>query len=179
MLILKRKILRFADDTQLSIYTRLGNSHATYLKGVQTLLPLYFLLCARVWNGKQPCKGSYLISVLDQLTVYVKHMYLSETLSNICRCIILLFSNVVFCNTFSGSEKAQLQRNSHNHQVPVSSMLAFYIMHSIINNHHQTKSLFINVLCLRPELGGSLTERLVHANVISTHLSTSWAHASG
>ena len=66
-----------------------------------------------------------------------------------------------------------------HHKVPLSSMLAFYIMHSVINNHHQTKSLFINVLCLRPEPGGSLTESPVHANVISSHLSTSWTHASG
>lgn len=83
-------------------------------------------------------------------------------------------------------EKARIQRNPitikntfvQHHKVPVSSMLAFYIMHSVINNHHQTKSLFINVLCLRPEPGGSLTESPVHANVISSHLSTSWAHAS-
>lgn len=68
---------------------------------------------------------------------------------------------------------------AQHHKVRLSSMLAFYIMHNVINNHHQTKSLFINVLCLRPEPRGSLTESPVLANVISSHLSTSWAHASG
>lgn len=105
------------------------------------------------------------------------HMSWSETLSN----------NVMFCNTFSAVKKHRSSGTPvtiantfvQHHKVPLSSMLAFYIMHSVINNHHQTKSLFINVLCLRPEPGGSLTESPVHANVISSHLSTSWAHASG
>lgn len=96
-------------------------------------------------------------------------------------------NSVVFCSTFSAVRKHRSGETPitikntfvQHHKVPLSSMLAFYIMHNVINNHHKTKSLFINVLCLRPEPGGSLTESPVRANVISSHLSTSWAPASG
>lgn len=103
----------------------------------------------------------------------------------ICRYFQL--SLTVFKSFTFSAVKNKIPEYSHYHQntftasqsCPLSSMLAFYIMHSVINNHHQPKSLFINVLCRRPEPWGSLTESPVHANVISSHLSTSWAPASG